>query len=102
MRQHDGCVSKRLPPFSWPTKGFESFELWYLDVLVPNTSRHCLPGTRGAVILEESTRCCSLCQGISLEKLRSLGGYLHAKSLHNLKLSAGECSGCRFLLSFLK
>ena len=27
MRDHDGCISGPLPPFSWPTKGFESFEL---------------------------------------------------------------------------
>ena len=101
MRDHDGCISRPLPPFSWPTKGFESFELWYLDVLVPNTSRHCLPGALGAVVSEETAYFCALCARVSLENLRSRGGYLHAKSLQALKLSAARCSSCRFLFNFL-
>ena len=93
---HDGGT---LPTFSWPSQPFES---WYFTDLLRNTSRTCLPGAWGAVSLEEPPTTCQLCRAISIEKLSSLSGYLHAKSLHDLEHLSLKCPSCMFLLSFFE
>ena len=79
-----------LPPFTWPTSGFRT---WFFDRNVTTLSMPALPGAAGVIRfhntvspseegtapLEEAINC-ALCRGISVSKLLSPTGYLHAES----------------------
>ncbi|EKG11392.1 Heterokaryon incompatibility [Macrophomina phaseolina MS6] len=99
VQTHSGCRSSPLPGFTWPSARFES---WYIDELLPNASRNCLPGAVEAVSLEKSMNFCALCEGLSLQVLQSATGYIHANSLQALEISSHACDGCKFFISFLE
>lgn len=96
---HTSSDHEAVPEFSWPSRDFQD---WYFTDLQANVSRACLPGSTEAVKLEQALNPCALCKSISLASLRSPSGYVHAKSLKDLRRSSVACSLCRFLFTFLE
>jgi hypothetical protein len=101
IQKHGHCDGGKLPDYTKPSQKFID---WYMKDLTPNTSRPCLPGSSGAVMIESisSALLCSLCKAISIEELSSPSGYIHAESLHTLKELSKDCRSCRFLFHSLK
>jgi hypothetical protein len=104
IRNHGHCNGRWAGPLPEYTKPSQKFIDWYYKDLIPNTSRACLPGSGSAVIMEKfsPTLHCLLCRAITLEKLCSPSGYLHAGSLYILRQSSSTCPNCKFFFQFFE
>jgi hypothetical protein len=104
IQRHGRCDGRSGGPLLDYNKPSEKFMDWYLKDLILNTSRGCLPGSGGVVIMEKVSpgRHCALCKAITVEKMCSPSGYLHAVSLLVLMELSKNCPNCKFFFQLFE